>query len=382
MKINKFLVAALATTTLFASCAKETEPNVGEDKNVKVSITSEGTVETRATGAQVTNGAAVAFTSGYLVFANGDLITQVLTISNGDANFVEGTSVGIDKLKATAGGQVITGVPGSSDKVYLFGNTTQTPAVGTGVSTYKQNVASQKATDGGVGNVSLYGGATLSLVAGGTATEFEATFDVTAIAARFEIKAITGTALNSTATGTLSYDVTGIFIDSYYNEMTLQGTGSLDLKVNGSTPANYADNATTTGSSYLTAVKGAVYDYGAPLADEATTAPTSGVWAYNLLAPASSLPPAMPAIVIKLENVTLGSTNHGTRFLTISKFYSDADTKLVPIDYLEGGHVYVIENIAFNEDDMTETPFEGTISAKIKVTLLPWESATIGWDFN
>ena len=252
MKINKFLTAALAATTLLASCSKEagnTNSTNGEDRTVQIQIDYAGS-ETRATGNQIADNTAVAFSGGYLLFTNtGDAVTFVVAIETGSTAYTEaGKKVGITELKA---GTQITAVPGNSTKVYFIGNKPSAmaaPAVGDIVSNYTATVASQHSA-GTVANVSLFGGKALTPVSAGAADEYEATFDVKPIAARYEIMEITG-AHSGGGANTFEYQIDGIFIDKYYDDMKLAGTAGT-LKSNGNDPAKYVPNAT--GSSYVTA---------------------------------------------------------------------------------------------------------------------------------
>jgi hypothetical protein len=384
MRINKFYAVAIAAATLLASCSKDKpETDTGEKCNVTVKIErpSSDTPDTRAIGDPIVAGgsgsAKVEFSGGYLVFTNkNDVITLVITVSNDVADYVEGTSVGINKLDA---GVTITGVPGNSVGVYFLGNVTTKPVAGNPLGSYTENVTTQLDTGyGKVYHVSLYGGNTLSPVPTETG-KYTATFNVAPIGARFEIASIQGTATNN---GVLEYKVAGIFIDNYYHEMSWTGVPTDNaLKYNSNHADYYADNATSTASSYLTAVKQYVYDYNElGLANQTSFTPGTGkVWAYNLFAPTTSSP-AMPAIVIKLTDVTVNGVSHGTQFLTISKFFTDSN-KTNSITKLEQSHIYVLSNIAFDENAMTTDPYTKSIEATVNITMLQWESSNVGWEF-
>ncbi len=299
-------------------------------------------------------------------------MTFVVGIETGSAAYTEASKmVGIDKLKE---GTKITAVPNVSTKVYFIGNKPSAmaaPAVGDIVANYTATVVSQHSA-GTVANVSLFGGKAITHVSGAAADEYEAAFDVKPIAARYEIKEITGAHSGS---GTFEYRLEGIFIDKYYDDMKLAGTAGT-LKSNGNVPALYVPNAS--GSSYVTANAGAVYDYNAA-GITLTTKPSSGVWNYNLLAPASA---GMPAIIIKVSNVKVNGTvwNGGNPYyLTINSFFTTKGGS-TPLTALEQGHIYVLDNIAFNENDLGDTPYTTTKKVQVRVNMLPWESTNIGWD--
>jgi hypothetical protein len=378
MKFNKILAVALAATTLFASCSKENVENAnGEDITVSIKI-DRASDATRVEGANVGN-AAVTFTSGSLIFTNpSDVVTMVVAVNTGSAPYASKT-VGIEAL---ANGQQITAVPSASTKVYFVGNAPSgvTFAEDDALSTKMATVFSQYKADGSVDNVTIFGGKALTPVSDGEADEFEAAFNATPIAARFEIKKIAGEAADGTST--LTYKVAGIFIDKYYDKMTLAGAAvSADLKSNGSVVANYASGA----GSYLTTptnMTGVVFDYNGTtgIATQTNTTPsTKAAWAYNLLAPTSTSP-AMPAIIIKFIDVKVDDTEYGTQFLTINTFYT-AKGGSTALTQLAQGHIYVLDNIEFDENDLTPTPYLKDIKATVTVTMVNWESSNIGWAF-
>ncbi len=100
MKINKFFAAAIAATTLLASCSKEETGNTktGDDRRVQIAIDRSASNETRAIGGQVEDETDVNFTGGFLLFTNSaDIVTLVVTISNDD-EIIVGDATGVDKL--------------------------------------------------------------------------------------------------------------------------------------------------------------------------------------------------------------------------------------------------------------------------------------------
>lgn len=384
MNFKSMMIAALAMTTMFAACSKDEGANNnqnGDERTVQIQINR---TETRSVGAQVPNNDPVKFTSGYLLFANGaDAVTMVVTINTGSATYNStAKTVGVEALEAT-GGEWITAVPGQSAKVYFIGNSPVTPAVGNDVKTLSATVSSQWKSDGSVDNVTLYGGAALTKMTTGTGTgsggaitdeDYEATFSVSPIVARFEIGAISGD------TDITDFQVDGIFFDNYYDAMYINGTAITtagNLKLNGSTVAKYATDGT--GGSYTTAMAGSVYDYAAA----GLTAPTAGnAWAYNLLAPTSASP-AMPALVIRLSGVEVNSVAWpGDYFLTVQNFYEDPAGTPVKITQLEQRQVYVISDLEFTADDLTTEPYLKTKNVRVKINMLTWESNEVGYDFD
>jgi len=391
MNFKSMLIAALAMTTMLASCSKDGEganTKTGDDRAVQIKINraTAGNPGSRSIGNQVADDTPVTFTSGYLLFTDQtDIVRFVVTINAGSAAYVEASkTVGVEALEAT-GGEWITGVPGVAHKVYFLGNKPSdvaVPAAGTtNVANLVTAVSTQWKNDGSVDNVTLFGGEDITKYTGtgAQADEYEAEFDVKPIVGRFEIGAITGVG-NIT-----DYQIDGIFIDNYYGTMNLNGNATATLEENGTGSAKYMTDGV--GGSYLAALQGVVYDYaagGLTIPDRTPVAPpaTMEAWSYNLFAPTSASP-AMPSIVIRLSNVEVnGQPWNGSWFLTIQNFYSDPGTNQVDIDKMEQGKIYVISNVAFDEDDITTEPYQKTKKVRVEVNMLNWESDEVGFDFD
>ncbi len=391
------MVIASAAAVLLAGCNLEQNggtPN-GE-RAVRITISQKDT-NTRGVGGKVSNNTPVTFNDGLLLFAdaNND-ITMIVQVTDDDAGFA-GSSVGKEKLD---GGVWITGVPDVSTQVFFVGNpptgTKDAAKLGADVADLELTVSSQY-DGGGVGKVTLWGGKALGRRTGtgpdgssaGT-SDFEASFDVKAVVTRLEIGAITG--IHSTGKS-LTYKIEGIFVDKYYDAMKANGTAITtagSLKENGAAMSMYAPDGNdgktpALNSSYTAAMSGVVYDWDTTtgLATEAATAPAGGkVWAYNLLAPASS-GQTMPKILVRIGDVEVDGTEWpGPHFLTISKFYSDPGTNQIPITALEPGHIYTISNLKFKDTDLSPVPYASSHSAHVTVKMLPWESTEVGYDIN
>jgi hypothetical protein len=390
---NLFVMAASAAM-MFASCAKDGGENQNpndDSRAVKVRIEYADSDDTRGVGDPVANNTATTFTGGYLLFTDStDEIKWVVKIESGSVAYDEETrKVGISNLSADTGAE-ITGVPSSSNKVSFVGNPPAgvTPATLTKLSAYEATVISQysngsagRTPQGGVANVTLFGSGALTAVTGGEANEYEASFNVKPIAARFEIEKITGK--HSEAGKTLEYTLTGIFIDNYYDKMSWSGViAASDLKYNGDVKTRFVLNGA--GGSYVTANQNAVFD-NAPGATHAVFAPagTNKVWAYNLLAPipVTGGSKVMPSIVLKFDNIKVdGTPLNKIQYITIEKFFTDQDRDTV-LEELAQGNIYVLDNIEFTEQDFDEIPHEEGITVRVKVSMLKWERKSIGWDF-
>ena len=398
--MNKFFAAAMAATALFASCAKENSGNGetnGEKQAVKISISREAT--TRAIGEITANDPEVVFNDGYVLFSNtAGVISKVVEVENTAAVYDGTSSVGVDALDTEKGGGAwITDVPKTANTVHFVGNMANAsivPAVGQSIASIIATVDKQYKADGSVDNVMLYGSAAMipaTVGQGGaaaTADEYEtATFQVSPIAARFELGEIVNAAndddpnSNGDVYYVKSFDLVGIFVDNYYQSMTINGTTNAVAVYNGRVPAEYiADYATPAG---------VVFDFNAT----GLTIPTTGVeaWTYNLLAPkalgtgSTEAAVAMPAIVIKLDNVVVTNGTVDTplneQYLTIKNFYNKESSNAL-ITNLVQGKIYWIETISFTAEDLTDEPYMTLMDCRVEIELMDWETIATGYDFN
>jgi hypothetical protein len=372
MRISK-LLTILATFALVSTSCQTDNTNSGKDpRAVKITITQDET-SSRAIGDNVADKAAVTFTDGVLLFVNPTGgITKVVDIESGSKDYT-GSVVGKANLES---GVLITGVPSLSSKVAFIGNPSaelkaaaKTP--GTNLAALEASVASQ-ASGGGVDKVILYNEGELAPTS--NPSEFTASLQVKPVVNRFEIGKIEGT---HSAGGSLTYQVRGIFIDGYHNKMGVNGTAVTttgNITKNGDQAAAYVGNTT---GGYTAALSGVVYDWASSGNLPAPAANKS--WAYNLLAPAGA---AMPAIVIKLDNVSVNSVAMpGEYFLTIEKFYRNSPSSgRTQILNLEQGKIFAIPTISFNENDIAVKPYQESKSATVTIELLKWAREEIEYD--
>jgi hypothetical protein len=422
MKTIKIFAMAFATTAILAPCVKETggntNPNDNEDRTVKIKITKAGEA-TRAETANKPDGDQMNFNDGYLVFYNaGKAITKVITIlpytaAEQDFDADSGT-VGINAIQQPQG-EWITGVPGASTMVCLIANYQgAAPEVGDDITAIKDKVANQynDGEDGGTAGDALvvvaYGEGPLTKAAadpnpatgpdGGALDEndYEANLLVSPIAARIQIHSIAGTPSGNAETFT--YQIDGIFVDKYYDEMYINGTAiGSSLKSNLREENHYVPG--NIGSSYTLTpenMTGIVFDYD-PTNGIAYTkgdepedmkySPGDGkVWAYNLLAPtkaSTSAPTAitMPAIIISVSNVVVdGAEWPGQYYLTIQNFRRIGQDETIKA--LQQSHIYNIRNVNFTEADLDDLPYESTKDVYVTVQLMTWVAEEVEVDFD
>ena len=379
MKMKSILALSMAAVLTLASCSREDSSNSPEKADEKtVVMTIDRGELTRAAGANVGDGAAIAFSSGKLYFTEATgVITKVLNVVTTGAT--DGTQINV--MISTA--QTIPGVPSNSRKVYIVGNVAGLPtSTGANISTVKDKLitmSSQYDASGAVTNVGLYGQDEAMVTSG---SPYTAAVTIKPIAARIEIDKFTGSSL--TVGALTAYKVDGIFINNYYNKIKFQGTKSGtttpadDLilngtEANGQSPLIYKEGS----SAYPTASNGTYFNYNAAGIGTATglvyKPTTAATWSYNLLAPTSS---AVPHIIIRFSGFGASDMHAGKiRYITVTGF-EDVNAAGVPLTF-EAGKIYRIKNFTFNETDLDTEPEITSVVAQVTVSMTPWDEIEV-----
>jgi hypothetical protein len=383
-------VALLAVAAIIglASCSTETE-NVlnngntnGENgfingngnsdlKSVNLKLVSKMS-STRAESNSVNNGESVVFNGGFLLFASEQYnITKVVAITATNSSANTDTEIDINLLTQTDGAE-ISNVPGHSKHAYVIGNlpaSISNPRTGESLAALKKMMVQYSSQDN-ISNATLFGGEEITLDA--LTSKYVAKFELAPLVARIEIGKIES-AVNSDIT---SFAVDGIFINNYYESISLAGDA----------PAIAIKNTQTTdftfpSTAYPASTEGILVDYKGGSASSLGTSsngysytPSAGknVWAYNLLAPKTgSSALTAPHIVIRLSNIlTTNSVEYkDVWYLTVSGLKVGSKK----VDYLEPGKVYSIKNITFSHSNIQPEPEMKTMDVSVEVKLVEWE---------
>lgn len=292
----------------------------------------------------------------------------------------------------------ITGVPETATQVYVVMNE-NTPISTGNLSQARSSVIRlaglvEKADENCVFNQQnslMTGLATI----GATNEEGIASADVavTPVSSRLEIKKFT--AVKSTVADAMNianFSLKGIYVNRFYE------TGTLD-------PQKNADAADRTKKDYLS-IKGNYTEenytkdkvafmcdeYTEPLSSIALT--TGGIcevnspeanknWGYPVLAGKQELLPEgvydVANIVVCLS-VNIESVGIRDKYLTIVG-YKNATTNAA-IQRFDRRNVYIIENLQFSIDDLTDVPYEGTKTVEATVKVQPWVGVPVTPEFN
>ena len=241
--------------------------------------------------------------------------------------------------------------------------------------------------------------------------------------ARFELAQLTG--LGSI----VSFDVAGIFIDRHYRQAQIRGyipehgapatatsnrrereansalfqpgqpyfmfnTGSttsgalFDLPAQGSTPV--------TGGGAMARRDGASIAWMCPVLGTQSELP---VWGYQVFAryywgltTTSGNHTVPPRIVIRLGNVMVRNAEGNTvpfsggvmvngvlsHYLTVGYFNRNVNDVLTPVTGIRAGHVYHIENLVFDESNLSDSPNQRTMRTDVTIQLDRWNRRPTG----
>lgn len=341
-----FVLAAVLTLGM-VSCSNDNEPNVDKNLPAKDVTIRIGGMQTRAAGEAIGTKAAI-LNDGYVVFASsGGQIVQVVPFG-GSATITASDLTGTN-------GHKFTNVPGTVNKVYVYGNipsdlTLPTSGALESINALLANVGSQADATEGVDRVTLYGGDAIT----GTAPDYAATFDIKPIAARIEIKDVV---VKSGSTIT-SFNVEGIFINNYYE------AGRLDGKLSG-TPVNKGQGGD---AIYKEGV--APYVAGFPLFDFNTSGLTKEadkVWAYNVLAPSDNTT-EHTHVIIRLSNIAPAGAFKGTQFVTIKAFNDGTNT----LTHLTAGKVYELGSIEISQEHLSPEAETEAVNVTVTANVVDW----------
>lgn len=338
-------------------------------KNVTLKIASKAPA-TRSEGGSVAMRETVLFNNGWLLFVSAQHnVTKVMEITKANPSVLDDSSVDISLLIQTDGVE-IADVPGHSQSVYVVGNLPArfaAPTVGASLTEMKQKLI-DFSSQGDINNVTLFGG---NLIRNEN-SRLVASFPLAPIVARIEIGKI-----SSTNSGDItSFKVDGIFINNYYEQITLEGNAPAAAKKNTGT-SGYVEGS----AAYPDIYKGVLFDYKSAPGQSLGTATlpnvyvpqTGNAWTYNLLAPQTTAQPALtaPHIVIAISDI---QTNNGvsysdTWYLTITSLVCNKQkiASLVP------GKVYSIRHINFSHTNIQPEPEMETMGVDVEVSLVEWD---------
>lgn len=346
--MKKLFLAALAATTLFAACNKETV-NVPEAGTTQLTIKIKGVAKSvsRAVEAPGTDApGTIQLEDGYIFVIN-------------PLGEVEDSSEALDLVAATsAAGQTLASSVASDSRVFVIGNIPSDVTVASLTTLDEILAATSDITlqaDYTKATLANINSAPVAITLG--ATSAVADVVINPLFSRIELHKIQG---GSDDTGTITaFTVTGVFLDDYFPEFTFAG---------GNDGTMFEQDQSTTFAG--------IGNTGSWAADGAPLAAVAGanlVWAHNV---ASG---GLPRFIIKLTGVKYNPTGGGAE-VTLEVPHYLTITGYDGVDEFVRGNIYRIgaENaFTFGPEDLGLTPNPIDVPLIVKVRILEWVLAEL-----
>lgn len=360
-KLSYLVLLSMVILFGFNSCSNDKETE-SEDQTKPKSVflkLGKSSTSTRSEGVPIASGTEVILESGDVYFVNASgAILKHYTVTNSPSN---ATNINITEAQT---GASISNLPGSTEAIYIVGNTSGLPTFGniTSVQASLLQVASQ----GDIEKINLYGtGILVDPISPSTVYTCEVTLAPTV--ARIELT-------NITASGVITdFKVDGIFIDNYYKQASVAGSVNISNFVENGAVASIFNNLST---QYPLELKPVIYDFYSPALSANTKiakpAGTGTVWGYNLFA--TSAGSTVPRIVIRLSDIVTndGSLYANPQFVTVRGFKTASNgTSLASI---KSGNIYNITAgaLTFKETDLSPIPNLSPIDVEVTINLVTW----------
>ncbi len=261
--------------------------------------------------------------------------------------------------QATGTGQQITGAIAPNSRVYVLANIPSSVDVTTLTSWQRiqQTVVTISASQqnnyrtAALANASGQpAGITTGTGAAGTGT---VTVEISPLYSRFELTDVRG------GPTIQAFNVTGVFVDSYFPSFTLDGQPS--------GPIHYQAQSTNFAGSFgdgppvTTAPNAGPWAATGTAGNMVATAGAGMVWAYHVAAA------DLPRFIVRLENIqtTGGTTIAGPRYITVSSYSGQAPTRF------ERGRIYQV-SLPFTEAQLAMTPNPSYVTITAQVRVVDW----------
>lgn len=365
-----------------AGCTLEDDSSNGTAdyvQDVFIRFENAGMPDTRAEEGPKGTADKVEFSSGYIFFITGqNSIKKCYRIApTGTATDLANHVIALSDFwtSASGSGYLFQNVSGEVTKVYIIGNIPDSGGTAESVIRSKttleelRKIAVPVAAQSDADYVTMDGmDETLDNI-GGDVAKKKADITLTPLCSRIEITKFTSTG------AVTAYKLQGIYVSHFYNEMPLNETADA---------AGLELYATTGGADYSVRTymcdeaANAATGLGTKNGKVTTPAAAGNVWAYQFF-PGANTGRVSPRLVVKLDGVasTIGSFDASKPYyLNIRGFKASGAGNVNPMEVTRG-KVYRIEDIRFNESDISDVPNPADISLTVTVSVASWVPVTV-----
>lgn len=287
----------------------------------------------------------------------------------------------IGKIKTVGTGVTFTNLDPSVKSVYVVANVSTLPATApettlTAINATVQNIYDQQTADA---KSVVLANTSKTVVSIGSSTEtatngnakYNASIELTPIVSRIQIASITKDA------SITSFNLAGIYIDNFYQNMSIGGALTSIIKATAGNVADFKLSAEGSVTPYK--INGQLFDEIVSPETTLSLAPSGKVYGYQIFPVAGGLS-TVPYIILKLTNV-VGTTRTfpNDAYYIAVKAYKDGATSFTSFD---PGKIYTIASIPVSENNIVTDPTQNLINVTVNVTIAPWTDKALNPDFG
>ena len=389
--MKKLCVSLMTLVSLLCvSCSNDPEIPVKEDNGIDVTLSITTNPLTKALDDnQVTKTAPIDPSKEFIVYFMDETTDPKVVAS------YKLTNDQITAIQTAGTGVKFTNLDPSVKSVYVVANVpTSITAPGTLPSTAPGTILT--AINGAIMNISdqqannaasvVLANTSKTVVSIGSSTgtasngnaKYNASIELTPIVSRIQIASITNDA------SITSFKLAGIYIDNFYQNMSLGGVLSNIIKAAAGEVAKFNLSTTLASTPYKT--NGQLFDEASNLEQNPGGMTPAQVYGYQFFptkgTDASDLS-NVPYIILKLTNV-VGTTRTfpNTAYYIAVKAYKTTDATPATITEFLPGQIYTIANIPVSEKNIVTDPTQSLINVTVNVTVAKWTDKALNPDFG
>lgn len=206
--------------------------------------------------------------------------------------------------------------------------------------------------------------------------QFTATVVLTPIVSRIQIAKVSP---DATIT---SFDLEGIYIDNFYQNMSIGGELTIPIKAAAGESAKFKLSVEGAVTPYK--ANGSLFNEGADMEKDPGKVTSEllkpvKVYGYQFF-PTSTGLSTVPYIILKITKV-VGKTRTfpNSAYYVAVKAYKDGSNSFTTFD---PGKIYTIANIIVSENNIVTDPTQSLINVTVNVTIAPWSEKALNPDFG
>lgn len=389
--MKKLCVSLMALVSLLCvSCSNDPEIPEKNDNGIDVTLSITTNPLTKALdNSQVGATALIDKDKEFIVyFMNGtstdSKVVASYQLTDAQITTIQSTNAGT--------GVTFTNLDPSVKSVYVVANVSTLPATApettlTAINATVQNIYDQQTADA---KSVVLANTSKTVVSIGSSTEtatngnakYNASIELTPIVSRIQIASITKDA------SITSFNLAGIYIDNFYQNMSIGGALTSIIKATAGNVADFKLSAEGSVTPYK--INGQLFDEIVSPETTLSLAPSGKVYGYQIF-PTKGTDEndlsKVPYIILKLTNVKKSTTatrdiSESETYYIAVKAYKTTDATPATITEFLPGQIYTIANIPVSEKNIVTDPTQSLINVTVNVTVAKWTDKALNPDFG